>query len=71
MGVCRFCGTTSNSGVLAIGNVCADPDCQVSKTLPLWQRVWANSADTNQNAGPHSLLTHLQLLEVLFDDRNS
>ena len=28
-GVCRFCGTTSNTGVLAIGNVCADPDCQV------------------------------------------
>ena len=28
-GVCRFCGTTSNTGVLAVGNVCADPDCQV------------------------------------------
>ncbi|XP_053398701.1 E3 ubiquitin-protein ligase MYCBP2-like isoform X4 [Mercenaria mercenaria] len=27
-GTCRFCGTTSNTGVLAIGNVCSDPDCQ-------------------------------------------
>lgn len=31
-GVCRFCGATSNSGLLAIGNVCADYDCQVSET---------------------------------------
>lgn len=28
-GVCRFCGATSNSGLLAIGNVCADHECQV------------------------------------------
>ncbi|KAG5884570.1 hypothetical protein JTB14_006595 [Gonioctena quinquepunctata] len=27
-GVCRFCGTTGNSGLLAIGNVCADHECQ-------------------------------------------
>ncbi|KAK6627348.1 hypothetical protein RUM44_009825 [Polyplax serrata] len=27
-GVCRFCGATGNSGLLAIGNVCADQDCQ-------------------------------------------
>lgn len=27
-GVCRFCGATGNSGLLAIGNVCADHDCQ-------------------------------------------
>ncbi|XP_041356631.1 E3 ubiquitin-protein ligase MYCBP2-like isoform X3 [Gigantopelta aegis] len=27
-GTCRFCGTSSNTGVLAIGNVCSDPDCQ-------------------------------------------
>lgn len=27
-GVCRFCGTTSNTGLLAIGNVCADHECQ-------------------------------------------
>ncbi|XP_060534839.1 E3 ubiquitin-protein ligase MYCBP2 isoform X2 [Cylas formicarius] len=27
-GVCRFCGTTGNSGLLAIGNVCADSECQ-------------------------------------------
>ncbi|XP_074101339.1 MYC binding protein highwire isoform X2 [Cotesia typhae] len=27
-GVCRFCGTTGNSGLLAIGNVCSDHDCQ-------------------------------------------
>ncbi|XP_048243746.1 E3 ubiquitin-protein ligase MYCBP2-like isoform X7 [Haliotis rufescens] len=27
-GTCRFCGTTSNTGMLAIGNVCSDPDCQ-------------------------------------------
>lgn len=28
-GVCRFCGTTGNSGLLAIGNICADQECQV------------------------------------------
>ncbi|XP_019855060.1 PREDICTED: E3 ubiquitin-protein ligase MYCBP2-like isoform X1 [Amphimedon queenslandica] len=27
-GACRFCGTTSNTGLLAIGNVCPDPECQ-------------------------------------------
>ncbi|KAJ8916893.1 hypothetical protein NQ315_013361, partial [Exocentrus adspersus] len=27
-GACRFCGTTGNSGLLAIGNVCADHECQ-------------------------------------------
>lgn len=27
-GTCRFCGTTSNTGMLAISNVCSDPDCQ-------------------------------------------
>ncbi|XP_058807986.1 E3 ubiquitin-protein ligase MYCBP2-like [Phymastichus coffea] len=27
-GVCRFCGTTGNSGLLAIGNVCSDHECQ-------------------------------------------
>ncbi|RZF32318.1 hypothetical protein LSTR_LSTR001782 [Laodelphax striatellus] len=27
-GVCRFCGATGNSGLLAIGNVCADQECQ-------------------------------------------
>ncbi|KAF5304151.1 hypothetical protein FQA39_LY01936 [Lamprigera yunnana] len=27
-GVCRFCGATGNSGLLAIGNVCADHECQ-------------------------------------------
>lgn len=28
-GICRFCGTTENSGLLAISNVCADHECQV------------------------------------------
>lgn len=28
-GVCRFCGTKGDSGLLAIGNVCADEECQV------------------------------------------
>ncbi|XP_074650729.1 E3 ubiquitin-protein ligase MYCBP2-like [Tubulanus polymorphus] len=28
VGTCRFCGTQGNSGILAIGNVCSDPDCQ-------------------------------------------
>lgn len=32
-GVCRFCGATSNSGLLAIRNVCADHECQVSVVL--------------------------------------
>ncbi|CAB3259020.1 unnamed protein product [Arctia plantaginis] len=27
-GVCRFCGTRGSSGLLAIGNVCADQQCQ-------------------------------------------
>nr|CAD7443817.1 unnamed protein product [Timema bartmani] len=27
-GVCRFCGTSGNSGLLAIGNICADQECQ-------------------------------------------
>lgn len=32
-GVCRFCGTTGNSGLLAIGNVCSESECQsYSKT---------------------------------------
>ncbi|KAL3283868.1 hypothetical protein HHI36_018037 [Cryptolaemus montrouzieri] len=32
-GVCRFCGATGTSGLLAIGNVCADHECQeYSKT---------------------------------------
>ncbi|XP_061382096.1 E3 ubiquitin-protein ligase MYCBP2 isoform X5 [Danaus plexippus] len=27
-GICRFCGARGNSGLLAIGNVCADQQCQ-------------------------------------------
>ncbi|KAJ0183668.1 hypothetical protein K1T71_000091 [Dendrolimus kikuchii] len=27
-GTCRFCGTRGNAGLLAIGNVCADQQCQ-------------------------------------------
>ena len=27
-GACRFCGTTSNTGLLGIGNVCSDQECQ-------------------------------------------
>lgn len=27
-GVCRFCGNSSNSGLLAIGNVCGEAECQ-------------------------------------------
>ncbi|XP_063236464.1 E3 ubiquitin-protein ligase MYCBP2 isoform X2 [Bacillus rossius redtenbacheri] len=39
-GVCRFCGATGSSGLLAIGNICADQECQeharhaCSKLLP-------------------------------------
>lgn len=29
VGVCRYCGTVSNDGLLAIGNVCANDECQV------------------------------------------
>ncbi|KAG4079975.1 hypothetical protein HA402_006287 [Bradysia odoriphaga] len=29
IGRCRFCGVTGNSGLLAIGNVCANAECQV------------------------------------------
>lgn len=28
-GQCRFCGAVGSSGLLAIGNVCADQECQV------------------------------------------
>lgn len=28
VGRCRFCGVTSNSGLLEIGNICADSQCQ-------------------------------------------
>lgn len=34
-GVCRFCGARGNSGLLAIGNVCADHQCQVRKLVKL------------------------------------
>ncbi|XP_066580931.1 E3 ubiquitin-protein ligase MYCBP2 [Prorops nasuta] len=27
-GICRFCGTTGSTGLLAIGNICADHECQ-------------------------------------------
>ncbi|XP_015429888.1 PREDICTED: E3 ubiquitin-protein ligase MYCBP2-like [Dufourea novaeangliae] len=27
-GICRFCGITGNTGLLAIGNICTDNDCQ-------------------------------------------
>ncbi|XP_013400127.1 E3 ubiquitin-protein ligase MYCBP2 [Lingula anatina] len=27
-GVCRFCGNQSSTGLLSMGNVCSDPDCQ-------------------------------------------
>ncbi|KAK0177727.1 hypothetical protein PV328_001747 [Microctonus aethiopoides] len=27
-GVCRFCGATGNTGLLAISNICSDHDCQ-------------------------------------------
>ena len=27
-GICRFCGTTGNTGLLAIGNVCNEVECQ-------------------------------------------
>jgi E3 ubiquitin-protein ligase MYCBP2 len=26
-GSCRFCGTTANTSLLAIGSVCTDPEC--------------------------------------------
>lgn len=29
IGQCRFCGAVGSSGLLAIGNVCADQECQV------------------------------------------
>lgn len=32
-GVCRFCGATGTSGLLAIGNVCADQECQVKQNV--------------------------------------
>lgn len=39
-GSCRFCGTTANTSLLAIGSVCTDPECLersdvvCDKTLP-------------------------------------
>lgn len=35
VGVCRYCGMVSNDGLLAIGNVCANDECQVRDIL--WQ----------------------------------
>lgn len=32
VGRCRFCGVTGNSGLLAVGNVCADAQCQEHAT---------------------------------------
>lgn len=29
-GTCRFCGTVGDTGLLAIGNVCGDSECQAS-----------------------------------------
>ncbi|XP_033631426.1 E3 ubiquitin-protein ligase MYCBP2-like isoform X2 [Asterias rubens] len=40
VGTCRFCGSLATSGLLAVGSVCDDPDCQkhiknaCTKTLP-------------------------------------
>lgn len=31
VGICRYCGMVSNDGLLAIGNVCANDECQVYK----------------------------------------
>ena len=28
-GTCRFCGSSGAAGMLSLGNVCTDPDCQV------------------------------------------
>lgn len=33
VGRCRFCGVSENSGLLAVGNVCADPQCQEYATF--------------------------------------
>lgn len=32
-GTCRFCGATGTSGMLAIGNICNDKECQVCRIL--------------------------------------
>ena len=33
LGVCRFCGSTATSGLLAAASVCEDPECQVGNKL--------------------------------------
>ena len=35
LGVCRFCGSTATSGLLASASVCEDPECQVGNKLTL------------------------------------
>ena len=32
-GVCRFCGSTSDNGQLAVSNVCSDPACQENAAI--------------------------------------
>ena len=32
-GTCRFCGASNTTGLLAIGNVCSNGECQVSKAV--------------------------------------
>lgn len=42
-GVCRFCGASGSSGLLSIGNVCADYDCQVYlKISSIFQAISVN-----------------------------
>ena len=33
VGVCRFCGSADNTGILAIGNICGEAECQVCVTM--------------------------------------
>ena len=40
-GTCRFCGTTDNTGILAIGNVCSESECQVKLVIiSVLKRKW-------------------------------
>jgi len=34
VGHCRFCNKSGNSGPLALGNICADAECQVRDCNP-------------------------------------
>lgn len=59
-GVCRFCGATGNSGLLAIGNVCADHECQVGICSPIDKAILKKLGCLTINIIPQNPSNHTQ-----------